>query len=156
MSIQQLEYFRTGFNNLGIDKNRVLYWSMDNEIEIWNSTHDDVMPVQIAAGDYIQQYIAVAKKARELFPEIKLADPFRLTNGNGMPTMVKRLITREPIMFGLNILSNVLPMNKRVPEYGCSIYWIFIFIPANPEQKILCRDTGFISINHIIIREQTV
>lgn len=62
-------------NNLNIEKKRIMYWNMDNEIEIWNGTHDDVMPVQIAAEDFIQRYVAVAKKARALFPEIKLMGP---------------------------------------------------------------------------------
>ena len=62
-------------NKLHIDKSRILYWNMDNEIEIWNSTHDDVMPVQISAEEFVQRYIAVAKKARALFPEIKLLGP---------------------------------------------------------------------------------
>lgn len=62
-------------NNLKIAKSRIQYWNMDNEIEIWNGTHDDVMPVQIPAEDFIQRYVAVAKKARELFPEIKLMGP---------------------------------------------------------------------------------
>jgi hypothetical protein len=62
-------------NNLKIDKKRIMYWNMDNEIEIWNGTHDDVMPNQIPAEDFIQRYVAVAKKARALFPEIKLMGP---------------------------------------------------------------------------------
>lgn len=62
-------------NNLHIDKNRILYWNMDNEPEIWNGTHDDIMPVQISAEDFVQRYITVAKKARAVFPEIKLLGP---------------------------------------------------------------------------------
>lgn len=62
-------------NNLKIDKSRILYWNMDNEPEIWSGTHDDVMPTQLPAEDFIQRYVATAKKARELFPEIKLMGP---------------------------------------------------------------------------------
>lgn len=62
-------------NNLKIDKSRILYWSMDNEPEIWNGTHDDVMPVQLPAEEFIQRYVTTAKKARALFPEIKLMGP---------------------------------------------------------------------------------
>jgi hypothetical protein len=48
---------------------------MDNEPEIWNGTHDDVMPSLISASGFMDAYFAVAKKARERFPEIKLTGP---------------------------------------------------------------------------------
>jgi hypothetical protein len=64
-----------GSGGIGLNKNNFLYWSMDNEPEIWNSTHDDVMPTQISASDFMEKYFAVAKKAREKFPEIKLTGP---------------------------------------------------------------------------------
>lgn len=60
---------------LGLDKNQFLYWSMDNEPEIWNGTHDDVMPSLLSASAFMDAYFAVAKKARERFPEIKLTGP---------------------------------------------------------------------------------
>lgn len=63
------------FNTLGVQKNSVVYWSMDNEIEIWEGTHDDVMPAQEPAENFMQRYFAVAKKARQLYPEIKLVGP---------------------------------------------------------------------------------
>lgn len=63
------------FNNLSLDKTRLKYWNMDNEPEIWNGTHDDVMPTQLAAEDFMQRYFAVAKKARAKFPGIKLVGP---------------------------------------------------------------------------------
>lgn len=63
------------FNDLGLDKNKVMYWNMDNEVEIWNGTHDDVMPTQITPEEFMQRYFAVAKKAREAFPDIKLVGP---------------------------------------------------------------------------------
>ena len=63
------------FNDLKIDKNHVLYWNMDNEPEIWSGTHDDVMPVQLSAENFMQRYFEVAKKARAIFPEIKIAGP---------------------------------------------------------------------------------
>lgn len=63
------------FNNLSLDKSKLQYWSMDNEPEIWNGTHDDVMPVQVSAEQFMQQYFEVAKKARERYPEIKLVGP---------------------------------------------------------------------------------
>ena len=64
-----------GENGLGLDESKVLYWNMDNEAEIWSGTHDDIMPTQISAGDFMQLYFAVAKKAREKFPDIKLVGP---------------------------------------------------------------------------------
>lgn len=63
------------FNKLGLQKNPLTYWNMDNEIEIWSGTHDDVMPVQETAENFMQRYFAVAKKARQLFPAIKLVGP---------------------------------------------------------------------------------
>ena len=48
---------------------------MDNEPECWNSTHDDVMPEAIPAEEYIKRYVAVATKARALFPDIKIVGP---------------------------------------------------------------------------------
>jgi len=64
-----------GEGGLGLDKSRLLYWNMDNEPEIWSGTHDDVMPVQPTAEAFMQRYFETAKKARALFPEIKLMGP---------------------------------------------------------------------------------
>ncbi len=64
-----------GSGGLGLDSSRIHYWNMDNEVEIWSSTHDDVLPVQPTAEAYLQLYFAVAKKARALFPGIKLTGP---------------------------------------------------------------------------------
>ncbi len=66
-------WFGTG--GLGYNKNNIQYWSMDNEPDIWNSTHDDVMPTQPAAEAFMQLYFAAAKKARAKFPNIKLCGP---------------------------------------------------------------------------------
>lgn len=60
---------------LGLDRSRFLYWNMDNEPEIWEGTHDDVMPTQLPAEQFMQRYFAYAKAARARFPEIKLAGP---------------------------------------------------------------------------------
>jgi hypothetical protein len=60
------------FNKLGLQQGSLVYWNMDNEIEIWEGTHDDVMPAQESAENFMQRYFAVAKKARQLFPGIKL------------------------------------------------------------------------------------
>ncbi|HMH23262.1 MAG TPA: glycoside hydrolase family 44 protein [Puia sp.] len=59
----------------GLDSTKIRYWNMDNEVEIWSSTHDDVMPVQPSAEAFMQLYFAVAKKARALYPGIKLTGP---------------------------------------------------------------------------------
>lgn len=66
-------WFGTG--GIGLDKNNVRYWNMDNEIEIWSGTHDDILPAQPEAEAFMQQYFAVAKKARAAFPAIKLVGP---------------------------------------------------------------------------------
>jgi hypothetical protein len=63
------------FNDLALDKDQLVYWSMDNEVEIWEGTHDDVMPAQISSEAFMQRYFEVAKKARAKFPNIKLLGP---------------------------------------------------------------------------------
>ncbi|MGB8358287.1 MAG: glycoside hydrolase family 44 protein [Bacteroidales bacterium] len=64
-----------GPGGLGFEKDQFLYWSMDNEPEIWNGTHDDVMPSLLPASEFMDTWFEVAKKAREKFPEIKLTGP---------------------------------------------------------------------------------
>ncbi|OQP63722.1 glycoside hydrolase family 44 [Niastella vici] len=64
-----------GNGGLGLDSTKIRYWNMDNEPEIWSGTHDDIMPVQPSAEAFMQSYFAVAKKARALFPGIKLTGP---------------------------------------------------------------------------------
>ena len=64
-----------GENGLGFDKNQFAYWSMDNEPDIWNGTHDDVMGTLLSASDFLDRFIEVSKKARALFPEIKICGP---------------------------------------------------------------------------------
>lgn len=60
------------FNNLHFDSDRFLYWNMDNEPDIWDGTHDDVVTTALAAEDFMQRYFAVAKAARAKFPNFKL------------------------------------------------------------------------------------
>lgn len=60
---------------LGLDKNQFLYWSMDNEADIWDGTHDDIMPELISASAFADRFIDLAKKARAKFPEIKICGP---------------------------------------------------------------------------------
>lgn len=64
-----------GEQGLGLDKNCFLYWSMDNEADVWNGTHDDVMKTLIPASEFMDRYIEIAKKARAKFPEIKICGP---------------------------------------------------------------------------------
>jgi hypothetical protein len=63
------------FNDLGYDKNRFIYWNMDNEPDVWNGTHDDVVKTNMPAEEYLQKYFAVAKAARAKYPNIKLVGP---------------------------------------------------------------------------------
>ncbi len=60
---------------LGLDRRQFRYWNMDNEPEIWEGTHDDVMPAQIPAEAFMQRYFEYAKAARARFPEIRLVGP---------------------------------------------------------------------------------
>ena len=62
-----------GAGGAGIDSSRFVYWNMDNEPEIWVSTHDDAAPSGITAEEFMQKYFAVAKAARRSYPGIKLA-----------------------------------------------------------------------------------
>ncbi len=63
------------FEDLGLDPERFNYWNMDNEPEVWHGTHDDVISRSFTAEDYMQNYFAVAKAARALYPNIKLLGP---------------------------------------------------------------------------------
>ena len=64
-----------GSGGTGLDPNKIRYWSMDNEPEIWNGTHDDIWPQEPSAEEFMQMYFAVAKKARAKYPDIKLLGP---------------------------------------------------------------------------------
>jgi hypothetical protein len=64
-----------GPKGLGYDQTKFQYWNMDNEPEIWNGTHDDVMPKQCTAEEFMQRYFKVAKAARAKYPDIKLVGP---------------------------------------------------------------------------------
>lgn len=68
-----------GSGGLGFNSNTIQYWSMDNEPDGWNSTHDDVMPNLPTAENFMQLYFAVAKKARAKFPNIKLTGPIPMS-----------------------------------------------------------------------------
>jgi hypothetical protein len=65
-----------GPDGIGLNKNQFLYWNMDNEADIWDGTHDDVMSDGLLpAIEFMDNYIEVAKKARALFAEIKICGP---------------------------------------------------------------------------------
>ncbi|MBN1117188.1 MAG: T9SS type A sorting domain-containing protein [Bacteroidales bacterium] len=65
-----------GEDGIGLDKNQFLYWNMDNEADVWNGTHDDVMSDGLLpASEFMDNFIEVAKKAKAKFPEIKICGP---------------------------------------------------------------------------------
>lgn len=64
-----------GPGGLGLDKNRLQYWAMDNEPDIWSSTHDDVVKVQPDAETFLKVWFEAASKARAKFPGIKIVGP---------------------------------------------------------------------------------
>lgn len=68
-------FFGSDSGNLGLAQDQFQYWNMDNEPDIWDGTHDDVMPDTMSAEEFIQTYITVAKKARALYPGVKLVGP---------------------------------------------------------------------------------
>ncbi|MBP5350738.1 MAG: glycoside hydrolase [Fibrobacterales bacterium] len=61
-------------DELGFDMDRLRYWSMDNEPEIWRSTHDD-LDLPVDADFIVARYVETAKKARAKWPGIKLTGP---------------------------------------------------------------------------------
>ncbi|WP_243349207.1 glycoside hydrolase family 44 protein [Parabacteroides sp. FAFU027] len=68
-------FFQPKPQGLGLNQKQFVYWNMDNEVDVWNGTHDDVMPTLIAASVFMDNYIATAKKAKAICPEIKLCGP---------------------------------------------------------------------------------
>lgn len=64
-----------GTNGLGLNKDQFVYWNMDNEVDIWNGTHDWAMPTLLSASAFMDRYIELAKKAKALYPGIKLCGP---------------------------------------------------------------------------------
>ncbi len=64
-----------GTNGLGLDKNRFRYWSMDNEVDIWNGTHDWAMPTLLSASAFMDRFIELAKKAKAIDPNVKICGP---------------------------------------------------------------------------------
>jgi hypothetical protein len=65
-----------GEGGLGLKKEQFIYWNMDNECDIWNGTHDDVMKNGLLPSSaFVDKYIEVAKKAKALYPGIKLCGP---------------------------------------------------------------------------------
>ncbi|MEO7991281.1 MAG: glycoside hydrolase family 44 protein [Chryseolinea sp.] len=73
-SVAILDYW-FGTNGKGFNKNQFQYWSMDNEVDVWNGTHDWTMPTLITASAFMDRYIELAKKAKALYPGIKLCGP---------------------------------------------------------------------------------
>jgi hypothetical protein len=64
-----------GAGGLGLNKDKFVYWSMDNEVDIWNGTHDWAMPTQLSASAFMDRYIQLAKKAKAINPDIKICGP---------------------------------------------------------------------------------
>lgn len=64
-----------GANGLGLNQDQFVYWSMDNEVDIWDGTHDWAMPTMPSAAAFMDRYIELAQKAKALFPGIKLCGP---------------------------------------------------------------------------------
>jgi hypothetical protein len=64
-----------GAGGKGYNKDKFVYWSMDNETDIWFATHDWAMPTQLSASAFMDRYIELAKKAKALYPDIKLCGP---------------------------------------------------------------------------------
>lgn len=74
-SVGILDHWLSSASGLGVDRTTVRYWNMDNEPEIWDGTHDDVMPTNISAEAFMQRFFEVAKKARAKYPDIRIVGP---------------------------------------------------------------------------------
>lgn len=64
-----------GTNGLGLNRDQFRYWSMDNEVDIWNGTHDWAMPTLLSASAFMDRFIELAKKAKAIDPTIKICGP---------------------------------------------------------------------------------
>ena len=64
-----------GPKGIGLNKNKLQYWSMDNECDVWNGTHDWAMPKLISASEFMDRFIELAKKAKAIEPGIKICGP---------------------------------------------------------------------------------
>ncbi|HSO87054.1 MAG TPA: glycoside hydrolase family 44 protein [Draconibacterium sp.] len=64
-----------GANGKGFNKTQLQYWSMDNECDVWNGTHDWAMPTLISASTFMDRFIELAKKAKAIEPDIKICGP---------------------------------------------------------------------------------
>ena len=69
-------------DELKYDMKRFQYWSMDNEMELWRNTHSDLPYIYpneagntVAADRMVDNYIAVAKAAKAISPDLKLTGP---------------------------------------------------------------------------------
>ncbi|MDZ7315731.1 MAG: T9SS type A sorting domain-containing protein [candidate division KSB1 bacterium] len=103
---------RHWFEDLGLNPDQFVYWNMDNEPEVWNGTHDDVIPKNFGVEEYLQRYFAVAKAARAAFPEIKLLGP---------------VSTNEWQWFNWN--------NEKITAGGKSYVWLEYFIKRVAEEQ---------------------
>jgi hypothetical protein len=73
-SVQILDHW-FGSGGLGFDKDKFRYWALDNEPELWSSTHDDVQKGNMSPDDFMKRYFEAAKLARSKYPNIKLVGP---------------------------------------------------------------------------------
>ncbi|WP_407448428.1 glycoside hydrolase family 44 protein [Fibrobacter sp.] len=78
-TVELIKHWR---DDLKYDMSRFRYWSMDNEMELWRGTHSDLpytYPNEdgntVAADRMVDNYIAVAKAAKAISPDLKLTGP---------------------------------------------------------------------------------
>lgn len=64
-----------GPDGLGFDRSKVQYWAMDNEPDIWHTTHDDVRKEPFEPEEFMQIYFKTAKLMRVKYPDLKLVGP---------------------------------------------------------------------------------
>lgn len=110
-------WFSPAPNGLGLDSNCFRYWNMDNEPEMWSYTHDDVFDTSFTAEEYMQNYFAVAKKAREVYPGIRLVGP---------------VFTNDWYWY---VWANNKTVNTKVNGKDTSLCWMEFFIKRIAEEQ---------------------
>lgn len=97
---------------LALPRERFRYFSMDNEPDIWSSTHDDVVTEPMDVEEFIRRYVETALLARARFPEIRLCGP---------------VVTNEWQWYNWN--------NDKIAADGRSYTWLEYFIKRMAEEE---------------------
>ena len=92
---------------------------MDNEPDIWNGTHDDVMKSLIPVSEFMDRYIDLAKAVPN--SEIKICGPVTTSEWQWFRWGDENITVNGRYYCSLSILSSDVLMRKsnRYPRAGC-------------------------------------